>query len=97
MAMSETALDAILRNCETFADKIALHWLNKECEVVRELSYRDLERNTRELGKRLLENYAARGQRAVLCYPPGLHFIEVFIACLRTGVIAGTYVRTREL
>ena len=89
--MSGTALGIILRNCEKFADKTALHWLNAECEVVRKISYHELERSTRGLAKRLLSDYGAKkGQRAVLCYPPGLDFVEVFVACLRAGVIAGT-------
>ena len=91
LAMSGTALEIILRNCEKFADKTALHWLNKECEVVRKISYRELERSTRELATRLLRDYCGKKrQRVVLCYPPGLDFIEVFVACLRAGVIAGT-------
>ena len=89
--MSGTALEIILRNCEKYADQTALHWLNKECEVVRKISYRELERSTREMATRLLRDYCAKkGQRVVLCYPPGLDFIEVFVACLRAGVIAGT-------
>ena len=90
--MSETVLSTILRNCERYAEKTALHWLDKECEVVRKLSYREIEGRTRALATKLFREFAVkRGERVVLCYPPGLEFIVAFLACLRAGVIAGEY------
>ena len=32
--------------------------------------------------------HAAPGERALLLYPPGLEFVEAFLACLAAGVIA---------
>ena len=88
--MAETSLSVILRNCEKYAGKAALHWLDEDCEVVRKFTYGELERRTRELGAKLLREFETKKkERVVLCYPPGLDFIECFLACLRAGVIAG--------
>ena len=93
--MSETVLSTILRNCERYAEKTALHWLDKECEVVRKLSYSEIDGRTREIATKLFREFAVkRGERVVLCYPPGLEFIEAFLACFRAGVIAGETLNT---
>src|ERR1051326_3542774 len=36
----------------------------------------------------LLAGAAARGERALLLYPPGLEFIEAFLGCLCADVVA---------
>ena len=90
MSSSRPLLGAILDNCATRPEKKALHWLNEECEVERDLSYGELEARTRRLARKLLEELPLkRRERAVLCYLPGLDFIQVFLACLRAGVIPG--------
>ncbi len=90
-AKSETGLSVILRKSERHADKTALHWLDSACEVVHEVTYRELATRTLRLATALLEGALriGKGDRAVLCYQPGLEFIEAFLACLRAGVIAG--------
>lgn len=89
-AIPDTVLGVILRNCKNHATKTALHWLDKECEVVRKVSYGELESATRKLAVRILQEWGTKkGERVVLCYPPGLDFIEAFLACLRAGAIAG--------
>ncbi len=87
----DTVLSAVLGQCERHGDKVALHWLNGECEVVERITYGELAGRTVRLAAGLLERAAgvARGKRAVLCYPPGLEFFEVFLACIRAGVVAG--------
>lgn len=93
---AETLQDVILLNCEKFADKTALHWLNEECNVTEQYTYAEIKERTREiaaglqllLGERTKTGVDAR-ERAVLCYPPGLEFILTFIASLRAGIIPG--------
>ncbi len=88
-------LDVILQNCKRYGDKPALHWLNKDREVVQTLTYSEIEEQTLRTAEGLLDllsNYdlrAGQKQCAVLCYPPGLEFILTFISCLRAGLIAG--------
>ncbi len=51
------------------------------------LTYKELDRQARAIGA-LLQQYEARGERALLLYPPGLEFIAAFFGCLYAGVIA---------
>lgn len=99
--LEKTALHVILQNCQKFASKPALHWLDSDCKVTEQYTYEEVEHRTRELahGLQHLIHQAKEGsspcsdvmvrERAVLCYPPGLEFILTFVACLRAGVIAG--------
>lgn len=98
--MEKTALHVILENCQQFASKPALHWLDSNCKVTEQYTYEEVEHRTRELAHGLLhlvhqakESSSCSDvlvrERAVLCYPPGLEFILTFLACLRAGIIAG--------
>ena len=51
------------------------------------LTYAALDCQARSIGA-LLQSYRARGERALLLYPPGLEFIAAFFGCLYAGVIA---------
>ena len=94
----QTALHVILKNCQLFPTKPALHWLDENCKITEEYSYEEVEHRTRELAHGLLNLIQRKEstpcdvlvrERAVLCYPPGLEFILTFLACLRAGIIAG--------
>ena len=100
--LEKTALHVILENCQKFASKPALHWLDRDCKVTEQYTYEEVEHRTRELAYGLIHfivHQAKEGpsqcsdvmvrERAVLCYPPGLEFILTFLACLRAGIIAG--------
>jgi amino acid adenylation domain-containing protein/non-ribosomal peptide synthase protein (TIGR01720 family) len=51
------------------------------------LTYRELQRRARGIGA-ALRFAGAKGERALLLYPPGLDFIEAFFGCLYAGVVA---------
>jgi amino acid adenylation domain-containing protein/non-ribosomal peptide synthase protein (TIGR01720 family) len=51
------------------------------------LTYRELQRRARAIAA-TLRFAEAKGERALLLYPPGLDFIEGFFGCLYAGVIA---------
>jgi len=51
------------------------------------LTYAELDCQARSISA-LLQQYKARGERALLLYPPGLEFITAFCSCLYAGVIA---------
>ena len=90
---AETITEVLLRHCARTPTKPALNWLDERCEVEKSVTYGELQRNTCEIAARLLARSSSEAEkgraRALLCYPPGLEFIEAFLACLRAGVIAG--------
>ncbi len=51
------------------------------------VTYGELDLRARAIATRL-QHMGARGERALLLYPPGLTFIETFFGCLYAGVIA---------
>jgi len=68
-------------------DQIAFTWLvDGEQEEIR-LTYRELDRQARAIAA-WLESNDLVGQRALLCYPPGLEFISAFFGCLYAQVVA---------
>jgi acyl-CoA synthetase (AMP-forming)/AMP-acid ligase II len=85
---SDLLLDRLASNAASFADKRAVAWLSSNGDVVRELSYRELQSVTDQLANRLLESGIAHGDRAVLVYPPSLDFMVAFLACVKAGVVA---------
>ncbi len=68
-------------------DKNAFTFLADGETVADRISYRELERKVRAIAT-LLQEYNARGERALLLYPPGLEFIAAFMGCFYAGVIA---------
>ena len=90
-----TVLHAVLENCCKLADKPAISWLNKHCEVVETYTYGELERRSGDIARGLLQlvqennTQVEAKERIVLYYPPGLEFFIAFLACLRAGVIPG--------
>lgn len=88
--MEGTILKTILDNCSEHPDRTAYNWLSSKCAVEELVTYRQLDERTREIAGELLSSVeACRGERVILCYPPGLEHILVLIACLRAGIIAG--------
>lgn len=51
------------------------------------LTYGELDRRARAIAA-TLQSFDARGERALLLYPPGLEFIAAFFGCLYAGAIA---------
>src|SRR5947209_17883316 len=57
-----------------------------EAEEV-QLTYAELDRRARGLGA-ALQRLGARGERALLLYPPGLDYVAAFFGCLYAGMAA---------
>jgi acyl-CoA synthetase (AMP-forming)/AMP-acid ligase II len=51
------------------------------------VTFAELHQRARSVAARL-ERHKARGERAVLLFPPGLDFVVAFLGCLAAGVIA---------
>ena len=81
-------IDALLRwRGRQHPDKLLYTFLaNGEVEEA-VLTYRGLDRQARTAGA-LLQKLDARGERALLLYPPSLDFIAAFFGCLYAGVVA---------
>lgn len=93
----DTELDR-LAQCSTFVellnwrashqpDKIALTFLQDGETEKSNLTYEELDRQARSIGASL-QKLHARGERALLIYPPGLDFIAALLGCFYAGVIA---------
>src|SRR5215210_5548281 len=70
----------------TAGDQIIFSFVRGDCRDA-SITFRALhERATAIAGE--LQSKVARGERALLLFPPGLEFIEAFFGCLYAGVIA---------
>lgn len=91
-AMDGTVMKEILRHCNDNSDRPVYNWIGDKCEVERSVTYREFSERTQEIAEGLLLSLQIRrGERVILCYPPGLDFILSLIACLRAGFTAGEH------
>ncbi|CAI7826878.1 unnamed protein product [Closterium sp. NIES-54] len=82
-------LELFERNVRKFPNKAAVTWVEEKGEMKQSYTYEELDALSRAVSASLVGEWgAARGDRVVLLYPPGLDFLIAFIACLRSGVVA---------
>lgn len=91
-----TVLHNIVSNFKKYPWKTAFAWLDKNCEIVSSISYKELGLVTEDIATELLKvtsegNYSSK--TVVLCYTPGPEFITAFLGCLRAGLIPGVLPR----
>lgn len=92
-AMDGRIMKEILRHCNDNSDRPVYNWIGDKCEVERSVTYRELSERTQEIAEGLLLSLQIRrGERVILCYPPGLDFILSLVACLRAGFTAGEHI-----
>jgi acyl-CoA synthetase (AMP-forming)/AMP-acid ligase II/acyl carrier protein len=82
-----TILDALCARASAQPGRSAYFLLSDEGAEAGSLTWGDLARRIRSLGRRFAA-MQARGERAVLLYPTGLDYITSLYACLYAGVIA---------
>ncbi len=68
-------------------DQIAFTFLQDGETELGRLTYQELDRQARAIAA-MLQSLNAKGERALLLYPPGLEFICAFFGCLYAGAIA---------
>jgi amino acid adenylation domain-containing protein len=69
-------------------DEVAYTFLSeREGEEEQSLTYGELDRRARAIAALLAEN-GAKGERALLLYPPGLDYVAAFFGCLYASVVA---------
>ncbi|HEX5875297.1 MAG TPA: AMP-binding protein, partial [Pyrinomonadaceae bacterium] len=84
---SSTFVELLRRRALQQPAKIALTFLQDGETEKANLTYEELDRQARAIGA-TLQKLQARGERALLIYPPGLDFIAALIGCFYAGVIA---------
>jgi acyl-CoA synthetase (AMP-forming)/AMP-acid ligase II len=82
-----TLLDLLQKRAEEHSDKLAYRFIQDRDDEIVTITYGELDRRARAVGA-WLENSSARGERALLLYPPGLDYIASFFGCLYAGVTA---------
>jgi acyl-CoA synthetase (AMP-forming)/AMP-acid ligase II len=86
-ARDATLVDRLRRHAERTPDRRAYTFpRDGESDEVH-LSCRELDEQARAVAA-LLQERSARGERAILLYPPGLEFIPAFLGCLNAQVAA---------
>ena len=68
-------------------DRSAYHFLKDGVAPDASLTYAALDRHARAIAG-FLQSRARFGDRVLLLYPPGLHFVRAFLGCLYAGVLA---------
>ena len=84
---SSSLVDLLRSRASQYPDQPAYHFLIDGQTQSAEQTYAELDRQARAIAA-ALQSFGARGQRALLLYPPGLEFIAAFFGCLYAGVIA---------
>jgi acyl-CoA synthetase (AMP-forming)/AMP-acid ligase II len=82
-----TLVDLARRRAAGLADRSAYIFLTDGDLETCELTYGELDRQARVIAA-WLQSLGARGERAILLYPPGLEYIAAFFGCLYAGVVA---------
>lgn len=84
---SKTFIDILLHNCNKNPSKLSYIFLLDGEKKEATLTYEQLVIKAKMLALQL-EEYAQKGDRVLLFYPPGLEYIIAFYACLFKGLIA---------
>ncbi len=82
-----TLVDLLGYRAQHQSEQTAYTFLHRgEIETDR-LTYGELDQRAKAIAS-LLQSLIAKGERALLLYPPGLEFIAAFFGCLYAGVVA---------
>ncbi|OEH77881.1 l-aminoadipate-semialdehyde dehydrogenase large [Cyclospora cayetanensis] len=69
-------------------DAEAVVWLNGEGDIAERRTYKELLDQIYTLAEHLEDIGIKRGDRVILCYPPGIEFIIAFFSCIISGIAA---------
>ena len=83
-----TFLDRLVDNCERYADKVALEFLEADGSSGRGVTYGQLEEAVRKTMAYLQEKGVKKGDRVALQLPKGLPFILLHLAVMRLEAIS---------
>jgi len=83
----DSLVDILRHHARHQPERWAYSFLLDGEEEEQRCTYAELDRQARAIAA-LLQRHCARGDRALLLYPPGLEFIAAFFGCLYAGIIA---------
>ncbi|WP_036529431.1 thioester reductase domain-containing protein, partial [Nocardia sp. CNY236] len=88
--MTSIVVSRLMDHSERIGESIALQWLDDSGKLDAQRTYRELRTRVEIIAKTLIGPTAGLkpGDRALLAYGPGLDFVETFLACLATGIVA---------
>ncbi|HNH25808.1 MAG TPA: AMP-binding protein, partial [Anaerolineales bacterium] len=75
------------RRADLHPERLAFRFLQDDESENITINFGELDRRARAIGA-WLESFNAKGERALILYPPGLDYIAAFMGCLYAGVIA---------
>ncbi len=82
-----TIVDLLQHRANHQPDRLTYTFLQDGETETGQLTYQDLDRQSRAIAAQL-QSLVSAGSRALLLYPPGLDFIAAFFGCLYAGVVA---------
>jgi acyl-CoA synthetase (AMP-forming)/AMP-acid ligase II len=85
--VSSTLIDLLRRNFFDKGNQLAYTFLADGGAEKIDLTYGELDRQSRAIGASL-QLAGATGERVLLLYPPGVEFITAFLGCLYAGAVA---------
>jgi len=82
-----TYIDVIKNRVRANPDHVVFRFLNDGINESESLTYRQLETRSKALGTAMQE-YARKGERVLLLFPPGLSYVASLFACFYSGMVA---------
>src|SRR5215216_7865875 len=83
---ARTLVDLLRERGQTEPDRLAYRFLAGDAES-KQITYAELNEHAQTIAS-ILQDLAARGERALLLYPPGFDYVAAFFGCLLADVIA---------
>ncbi|MFN8400210.1 MAG: amino acid adenylation domain-containing protein [Anaerolineales bacterium] len=88
LSEEKNTLVRILRGrADLHPERLAFRYLQDDESESLTINFGELDRRARAIGA-WLESFNAKGERALILYPPGLDYIAAFMGCLYAGVTA---------
>ena len=84
---TESLIHAVEHTAQSQPERLALNWLDSRGRVQEKITYGDLIIEVDDLACQIVSQGATPGNRVVLLFQPGLHFIKTFLACLKLDSI----------
>ncbi|MFN8433384.1 MAG: amino acid adenylation domain-containing protein [Anaerolineales bacterium] len=84
---SNSLVRTLRRRADLHPERLAFRFLQDDESENITINFGELDRRARAIGA-WLESFNAKGERALILYPPGLDYIAAFMGCLYAGVIA---------
>src|ERR1043166_9760349 len=83
---ARTLVELLQERAQTEPERLAYRFLSGD-EESKQISYGELNQRAQAIAA-ILQDQGARGERALLLYPPGFDYIAAFFGCLYAEVVA---------